>query len=312
MYDIAEIVGIKPYMIEKFYDAKGDFDKMGLNDQDKNRFMQGIVDLSLMLAMPNGATKQEWNMARSEYSKMTDSLKKQFGEDISDRMNQFYDVEESQRQDFLEMNPDVKAAMDARTAYIAQTPILAAYYGGLSTIERYYNNQVYTTLDEEFGRMDEKIAQYEEMLLTNPKAAKKFKKAELQAYYDRRSELYAIADANIIKVAPNLPQTMPYTIRPEFMPDSGIQQDALGFTQEQAPSWQEFQQLLSPALEEIVLQHFEQGTEIKYSAGQQLDKIANEQGMTQYELLRQMGISLQQQTQQGQSTSFLSGLGYGQ
>ncbi len=313
--DVAEIVGIKPYMLQEFYDSKGDFNKMGLNEQDKTRFMQGIIDMSLMFAIPNGATKQEWNMARSQYSDMSNVLKKQFGEDISDRMNQFYDVEESQREDFLELNPDVKAAMDARTAYIAQTPILAAYYGGLNTVERYHYNKVYNTLDEEFGKMDEKIREYEELLLTDPKAAKRFKKAELQAYYDRRSELYAEADANIIKTAPTIPNTMPYTIRPEFMPNSGIQEDLYGYdNQPSVPSWDQFQQLLSPALEEIVVQHFEEGTEIKYSAGQQLDKIANTQGMTQYELLRQMGMSLQQgqSPQATEQPSFLNSLGYNQ
>jgi hypothetical protein len=304
MGDITQVVGLQPYMLDAFFEAKGDFNKMGLNEQDKQRFMAGIIDLSAMLAMPNGATREEWGAAKSEYSDLTAEMKKRFGEDISARIGEFFDTEESQREEFLEMNPDVQAAMDFRNQFIVETPILAAYYGGIETVERYYNSQVYNTLDNEFGDMTEAIQTYEEMLLINPKEAKKFKAKNLQAYYDRRSELFAEADKQIIGVAPNIPSAMPYTIRPEFLPESGYQEDALGATQQEEIGWEQWQELLSPALEEMVVDHIQNGTELKYSATQQLNNIANDIGMTQYEMIRRMTISLQQG--QGGSSSLLN------
>ena len=82
------------------------------------------------------------------------------------------------------------------------TPILSAYYGGLDTVRRYYDNHVYDQLDDEFGA-DASDIYYEWKRMDNEAITKEDKAAakafynanNLKAFVDRRKELFKEADA---------------------------------------------------------------------------------------------------------------------
>ncbi len=152
MTDLAEIVGLDAEQVALFYEMKGDFSKMGLSESDLANFNSGITDLAAILAIPSTATRQEWNYATSLYGQMRDALSAEFGADIQDRISAYYDLTSTaDKNKYLENNPDVREAMARQTEYTANTPVLMEYYGGMSTLERYYSNQVTQELSTKYG-----------------------------------------------------------------------------------------------------------------------------------------------------------------
>jgi len=83
---------------------------------------------------------------------MRDALSAEFGADIQDRISAYYDLTSTaDKNKYLENNPDVREAMARQTEYTANTPVLMEYYGGMSTLERYYSNQVTQELSTKYG-----------------------------------------------------------------------------------------------------------------------------------------------------------------
>ncbi len=292
MADISKFIGIEPYMLESFYDNKGDMSKM--LPQDRDRFMAAMLDLSAMLKMPDGATKQEWSKAKSMYAELNKALVEDYGENIIAKMDEFYTVPEADRTDWLEQNPDVKAAMEDKTAYITNTPILAAYYGGIDVVARYYNNKMYETLEQEFGAdIQKKVDTYYDLGdqgLT--KEQKLYKKQNgLTAYFARLSVLQQEANLKAIETSKFIPEGKDYQIRPEFEPQSGIQQGAFQYatTDQQTIIAQEIIAQLSDPMKALLQQYYA-GGELTYAVGKRLEYIGRDYGLSKQEVLRLLGL----------------------
>ncbi len=292
MSDISKFVGIEPYMLESFYDNKGDLSK--LLPQDRQRFMAAMVDLSAMMKMPDGATKAEWTQAKKTYQDLNQALIDDYGENIIQKMDEFYEVPEADRTDWLANNPQVKDAMADKTAYIANTPILSAYYGGIDTVARYYNNIMYETLDQEFGEDIQKKVDYyydlgDQGLTKEQKAFKK--EMGLEAYFDRLTELQQQANLYAINAAKFIPEGKDYQIRPEFDVQSGIQQSALQYatTDQQAMVAQEIIGQLSDPMQALLQQYYE-GGELPYAVGKRLEYLGRDYGLSKQEVLRLLGV----------------------
>lgn len=290
--DIAAFVRLEPYMIEEFYAHKGDLSY--LNPQDRDRFMASMLDLSVMLKLPSGATKQEWNAAKSEYGVMQTELKTQFGENILDQINKFFELPENERDSYMQTFPQVERAMQAQNQMIAQTPILAAYYGGLEATNRYYTNQTYITLDKEFGEdISDKVDYYYFLKdQGDTKAAKSFyKQNDLKAYFERKSDLQQQANISAVNAASQIPERKDYAIRPEFTAQSGIQQETFSYTQtdQQAQTAQQIWGELSPSAQSLI-QDYYNGEDLPYSVERQLDYLGKNYGMSTQEVLRLLGL----------------------
>lgn len=296
MSDIAKFVGVEPYMLESFYANKGDLTKM--LPQDRDRFMAAITDLSAMLKMPDGATKQEWTEAKRTYSEMQAQMKKDFGTNILDQINQFYNLPESQRDSYLQTFPKVEQAMQTQTAYVANTPILAAYYGGIDAVARYYNNGMYIQLEKEFGKDIQDKTDYYYYLLNNgeTKAANAYKKdMGLKAYFDRQQELQQQANLAAINSASQIPNGKDYAIRPEFQAQSGIQENALTYASvdQQAQAAQAIWEGLSDPMKTL-LEGYYNGQELPYAVSKRLEYLGEEYGLSKQEVLRLLGVQQQQ------------------
>jgi len=289
-----ERLGVKDYMIEAFYDNKGDISS--LTPQDQARFEAAMVDLAAMLKIPSNATKQEWNAARATYSEMKSEIESEFGDDIFQKIDKFYNIEDSdEKSRYVEAYPEVEQALSRQNEYIVKTPILSAYYGGLEVVERYYTTQVYNQLEQEFGKEIEDAVEQYNFLRENlqDKEAKKFYNANnLKAYYDRRKELLAEIDAKIINAASQIPEGQGYEIRPEFQAQSGYQEDAYqGATvDQQAQMAQEIWGQLSPAVQALLTESFQTGEPVPAAVTRQVKYIADKYGMSEYEAMRLLGV----------------------
>ena len=297
MSDVAEVLGVKQYMLEQFYENKGDLTKM--LPQDRDRFMAAIIDLSVMLKVPDGATREEWNLAKSTYADVNQQLEKLYGSEILDKINKMYELEGDAKNKYLDANPEVQQALQTKNELIINTPILSAYYGGLEVVERYYNNQVYDTLEREFGKdISDKYEQYQFLLdnLQKSEAKQFYAENNLKAYVERRKELYDEADKLIIAAASQIPEGKSYTIRPDFQSQSGYQGDALSYatTNQQAEMAQNIWNDMTPAVQQLVQESIQTGDDPPYQVMRQIERIADRYGISQYEAMRLLGVEVVQ------------------
>jgi hypothetical protein len=87
------------------------------------------------------------------HAQMRENIIKQFGDDIYEKIDHYYSLENTgEARMFMTLNPEVEQAQDAQKAYVANSPLLMKYYGGIDTLDRYYTNQVYDMLEKEFGK----------------------------------------------------------------------------------------------------------------------------------------------------------------
>jgi hypothetical protein len=291
--DIAEYVGMEAYMIEAFYENKGDISS--LTAQDQARFKAAIADLSAILKMPDGATRQEWALAKSTYADMNTRLKDEFGADIQDKISRFYDLRDDERDLYLDAYPEVEQALQRQNQYIVETPILSAYYGGLSAVERYYSNQMYNQLEDEFGAdIQDKMEQYYLLKdnLQTSEAKAFYKTNNLKAYEKRKKELQAIADEMIVNAVKNLPERREYEVRPEFQPQGGIQEQTYEYAtvDEQAQIAQSIWDELSPAAQTLLQESYETDEVVPSEVKRMVGYIAERYGLTQAEALRLLEI----------------------
>ena len=153
--DIAKVAGIEPEMLSKFYDEKGHIE--GWSETDRAKFMAGIVDIAAVLDLPDGATRDTWNSARSAYKELEVLGEKQFGQDIWDKVDAYFamrgDTQESRdaANRLLEANPIVSFALDWKAQAIMFSPTLSAYYTSLDKIDAYFTGEMYTAIERELG-----------------------------------------------------------------------------------------------------------------------------------------------------------------
>jgi hypothetical protein len=203
--NIAKSVEIRPDLIQSFYDNKGDFSKMNLQPQDRDRLIAGAIDIGAILKMPDNPTREAWGNAKDQYKQMNEMITKQFGDGMLDKMNEFYDV--PNQSDWLEMNPEVDAAMKMRDAIISNNPGLMEYYGSINTLERYYNTIMNNELEKKFGSDIKDVEnEYYDLLTTKEQKAFKKQHPELGEYWTAKKTYQTDLDRRIVVLGSNLPE----------------------------------------------------------------------------------------------------------
>ncbi len=292
MDDIAAFVGIKSYMLQEFYDNKGDLTKF--TPADRLHFMGGIIDIAGMLKLPSGATREEWTLAKTTYQDMNVKLKSTFGDDIVDKMNMVYKLPEHELDQFFKDYPEVQQAFNVKNQYIMNTPILSEYYASLNTVDKYYSNQMYEQLQDEFGVETTKAVDVYYMLKDNlrtDEANAVYKDFGLKRYFERKSQLEDKVNSSVINSLDNIPEGTRYQIRDDFLPKSETQQEAVDFTQagkydQQTAGliWND----MTPALQALVADYYA-GQDLTYEADKQLDYIGRKYGMDADTILQVLG-----------------------
>jgi hypothetical protein len=300
-YDILKAAGLKEGDIEKFYSSKGFTDEgVSYTDSEKQKFMAAVLDMSAVFAMPEGATRQEWDVVKMQYKDMQDQITKTFGAEINNTISHYYDLLDTNRDEadmFAEDHPEVQAALSAKQMMIMQNPMLYSYYGGLNTIDSYYDGQIRATLAKEFGKdIADKQSAYYDLLSSGERKTYLRQHPELNAYWDRKKELYKDFNQTVVSVAAKLPSGAPSSVlRSDFVPLTATQEDLEEATAPNAFTWQQFQSISSEPLQYLVQQYWLDDEDLPYEAEKRLDYLASQYGFESGdELLRQAGLSLMQ------------------
>jgi hypothetical protein len=153
--DLAELVGMNPDLPSLFYENNGNL--IDMSESDRMHFMAGIADMSAILAIPSNATSAEWGRARRAYGVMREDAEERWGDDIWDRIDNYFGSRGDSQEDqdaadaILKNDPDISAALDWQSLYVGYNPILSSYYGGISKIESYYKGRMWDAIEEELG-----------------------------------------------------------------------------------------------------------------------------------------------------------------
>lgn len=323
--DVLRTVGITNDDIQKFYDSKGFNEEylkekgISLSPQERDRFMAAVVELSAMLSVPPLATKQEWNVARTEYGKVYDAIEAQFGKDIWDKVSVYYDLRNDKSnpalyQEYQRRHPEVMMALQAKGDAIYANPILAEYYGSIDKLESYFDSKQKMQLLQEFGDLTELQAQYFDLrdVQNNKAAARALLQAhpELLAYWKRKKELTELTTRAYVEFAAKLPEADPLELRSDFDPEnasSGQLAMLQALQTNNVPTWDELITAtggqMSPAMQTVLQAYWMNGEPLSKGALKQLDYLASRYG-AQFgvydatDLLRLTGVILMQE--QGQ------------
>lgn len=248
---ILETVGIRPDLVQAFYDNKGDFSKMGLQPQDKERFMAGAIDIGAILAMPDAPTREAWAEAKNQYKQMNNVLVEQFGEGILELMSDYYS--DPNPSVFLDDNPDVKAAMQYKDAIVTNNPALMEYYGGINTMERYYTAIMERDLQKVYGENIRDVeAVYYDLLTTEEQKDFKKKHPELKQYWDAKKTYKEKLDRRIVVFGSNLPERPTPQLRPDQPQNPNVPQGNLQNLAQPKISWQQWQQELGKSMTDLI------------------------------------------------------------
>jgi hypothetical protein len=276
--ELYEAVGIDPATAQKFYDSKGDLSMLSESDRDK--FMGAMVDLGAMLAIPETATKAEWNDARTAYKAVQEQMKKAFGEDIRERMDHYYSIEDGdQRRAFLERNPDIEQAMSWQNEQVVGSDLMYSYYGGIQALERYWNGKAYDQLEEKFGSdISKKWDEYYDLQITDPAGAKSYyrKHPELKQYSKEKDKLMEAALRQIVEFGARLPEAE----KPQLTgnePQSVGQENIANYANQTTPDFSYWQSEM-PEVTTILADYWTNGEEIPYAVTKNLDYMARNYG----------------------------------
>ena len=223
--NIAEMVGMKAGDITKFYESKGDLTLM--SESDRLRFMAAVIDVSALLDAPSNAIRAEWNTAGSLYGDMKQYVESQFGPDIYNNIDLYFQLRDPENPDagraFLQSHPQVSDALDMQQQLIQNTPLLAAYYTSLEKIQQYYKQQLSRQAEGLFGpdlwNTFEVYSRLKDM--NEDKAAAQWWKdhPELGGYMDLKEEWLPRIDSKVAEFAQILPEAQPPVFRGEQDPE---------------------------------------------------------------------------------------------
>ena len=179
-----------------------------------------------------------------------------------------------------------------QTAYKANNQYLNAYYGGLDTIEKYYQSQARADLRKTYGENVYEIY-YAYLDLITSKEKKEFKR--LYPYLDdfirEKNDWQEIVNRKTVELSTRFPDLPGVPVRD---PQSATQA-MLAKTVNQTPddTAAKIQQEMSPALFSLVQDYWQKGEDMPYAARQQLDYIGENYGMNANEVLQLMGTRVQ-------------------
>ncbi|GAF68120.1 unnamed protein product, partial [marine sediment metagenome] len=151
--EIAEMVGIDPGLIGLFHESNGNLEDM--TEADRLQFLGAILEMAALLDVPDGATKAEWETARSMYREMRVEGEELFTEDIWERVDGWYAVYDPEdtlaADDMMKRDPSIQQALDWQQRMIMSTPLMGAYYTSEERIRKFYKGQMYDAAEAIFG-----------------------------------------------------------------------------------------------------------------------------------------------------------------
>jgi hypothetical protein len=302
--DIAEAAGVSPALLDKFYADKGQIDKWA--PADRQRFMSAVLNIAAVLEIPSDMTRGEWTDAKNAYSRMSTDAKKQFGDDILDMVDGYYQAKTKSydaADAYLERHPEVEQYMNWKAERVMGSPLLSAYYGGADMVESYHRSKMYADIEKQLGtEIFDTIDEYNDLkTFGDPKEVKAFyrqHKREISKYYDLKDAWTIQINQQVAQLSAHLPEGE----------NSGIREDidttspgAMGLANElqpaYQPSYEDFAAQIPDRLLNLVQDYMYNGEPLQESARKQLERLAREMGYNSSDdLLQAIGTSLYAQT----------------
>ncbi len=220
--DLMKAAGLPYETVDNFYENKGDLTL--LSDSERMRFMASVIDLSLILEIPSDATSFEWSAARSSYTKMMDFAKKVWGDDIWDRVDNYYGARDDDNRDkadaILKADPHIENALDWKGMQVVFDPNLAPYYGGLDKVESYYKGLMYAEIEDELGEeIWDTWSEYWRRKDTAQDASDFYKDhPELERYGEIVEKWEPLIAKHLVEFGSNLPEPIGAKAREDFQP----------------------------------------------------------------------------------------------
>jgi hypothetical protein len=228
---------------------------------------------------------------------------KLFGETILEKVNLFFEKQKVNRDDandYLDNNPDVQEALDWKAQRILGSPLLAAYYGSIGTIEGYIKSEMYSEISVELGSDFMDVIEDYNYLKTygteeEVKAFYKLHKADFKRYYAIMDQYQAKIDRAISTFSAHIPDVNA-KVRQDYNPfevSQGAQQLEQGLAPQQVRSMEEWQAILSPEMTRIIVSHLENQDPLDYDIQTRFDRIAYDLGYEDGDsLVQAVGTSL--------------------
>ena len=306
-------IGLSQNEIEKFYTSKGFTAKdVKWTKQEKGRFMAAVIDLATMLKIPDAATRQEWNAARTTYSLVYKDIEEELGGDIWDKVSFYYDLKDDNyqmAQVFGNSHPEIFTAMQMKREAVLTNPLLNAYYASIETIETYLGGKVRQQLTDKYGPQIYDIqAGYFES--SNPRAYLA-QHPQLKSFWDDKRMLEAEADQLYLQFASKLEDGVPAQFQEDFEPESFTQEQLFGALQpeEKVPSWSEVSAGMPLWLVQEIENYAEYGGQLSKRAQNQLEFLADTGGYYDADSLLRLAVLTMQEGTQLQGGSLLTRFG---
>ena len=299
-FAILSEIGLDEETINKFYASKGDFSEW--SPQDRNRFMSAMLDLGATYALPEGATRQEWDQVKSNYQEIRNTIAEVFGDDIWEKMTTYYDLQDTnndQAAAFKEQHPEIMQALQMKRELVVSDPLVYQYYGSLDTIEAYFDGKQRSYLVDKYGDDITQLQnQYYDLKAIDPGGAKKFLRQhpQLKQYWNEKSKLQDDYNRAVVDFAKGLPDMAAGAqLRTDFQAQNATQENLAGMAGNNAPTWESLTQGMQPEIQQMVIDYWTQGAEIPKGAQSQLDYLAKKNGFYNGDdYLRTLGFTLQQ------------------
>jgi hypothetical protein len=307
-----KIAGLNQDDINRFYNSKGFTTAAGYTDSSGNvhapapftsaeqqKFMAAITDMSAILKIPGQGTQQEWLATKDAYKQANAQIAGQLGTDIWDKVTAYYNLKDTnpdQAAVFKQMHPEVDAALNARQGLIIQNPLLAKYYGGIDTIESYFDGRNREALLQKYGAdiLAKQQAYYNEMDPAKRRAVLA-KYPELKQYWKDSHAMVDSTNQAIVNFAQYLPKQEQLQTRTDLTNPNAAQTAMTKALQPQGPpKWQDISKGMSPSLQQEVVNYWMNNGKLNPNSTKELDYLAQKQGFYNgNELLRMAGIAIQ-------------------
>jgi len=266
----------------------------GWKQQDMDRFMATIVDIGATFAVPQDATKEEWQQAKSASTDMYDFLSGVYGDDIQEKLSEYYAIRDNDYQAgrlYMEAHPEVSDYLKDKNDIIVKNPILYKYYGSLQTIESYYNSQLRAQLEEKHGKDIFQIsAEYSSIPKTDAGARKQWTKdhpKEAKRLYALWDDFYAQdtqrnANEAIVRMYDRLPQAPEPLLREA--PGTAAQQAIVDAVSGQQVSSAELVNQMPDSLQELIANYWS-GDDLPDVAIKELEYIGGRYNLSANDIL---------------------------
>jgi hypothetical protein len=277
--EIYERVGLNGDDVREFYKTNGkSLEEM--SEGQREEFMVGITSLSMALSTPEGATKQEWELASKSYKHIEEQLLENYGEDTKAMVDRYWILMKEDRAEayaFSDKYPQVQQWLDDRTMMLNADPISRKYYASYGGGKSMFNSMKYDELERRFPGMKAMEQAYFDARATGkkvkaPEALKDYWKAKtaLDEHYNNLLWTWGqrLDDGPEIEFRTDFPEEQLTQAAQDVM--------ATPYDKAQVPEyydweWSQWANMMSPALQRVVSDWAYRGRPLSDSAESSLE-----------------------------------------